>query len=425
MLVLFATAYILLVYFRPLLSRLTDGALLEHLNTVVLALGAISAAFSVTSRSASAWSRRVCFLVVCLLAVTASAIGMESGYAGVATAFRVVTSTWLTYVLFAAGARTDDGFRILYWALVICAGLNSAVAIWGAFSGQMLFGATRVEVGVGAFGFDPTTGRSGGIVGENYSGVYNVPVFAAGLCLVTTGRSLRRIFGIGLLLIGIVSIAVGLSRGSTLALTVVAVTYPVMVAQKRRALRIGVLAALLILFVPIAAGWGMAYIRTLPQAVQPTVLSRWTQFSLETDSRIQIWVEYLQSLDNVLLGNGPGYIQSKVASGGMVPHNSLLDVLVEYGILGLALYLAVLVTVFTCGGAVKGRPELAVLYACFCGSLASLLTLSSPFARPLWIAAGLLTGHVTTSIRKRKTLVLVFGPRTYVTSSAPCPSLKN
>jgi O-antigen ligase len=160
--------------------------------------------------------------------------------------------------------------------------------------------------------------------------------------------------------------------------------------------------AILLVAVPlIAVYFGVGYIneqQTL-HAGGPLMHSTGYRFSTEgigNEDRLLFWKYYLGvAANNPIIGKGSGYILSQFSAGINVPHNSFLDIQVEYGCVGLILYFGVFALVARTW--IRYRKKFSsvlpdLLFSCFCGITVSLMTLSNPLARLQWAVAGGVSG---------------------------------
>jgi O-antigen ligase len=246
-------------------------------------------------------------------------------------------------------------------------------------------------VGVGTFGYDPETGRSGGIQGENYAGMWNSASVVGGMALWQARK--YRPAALALILLGIMGTVVSMSRTSVLSCAGAVATF-LLVADRKRSIRS---VASLVLVGLFTAGIGLLtytnYFGALNVGTQRGMASRWSQEGVLHDSRLDVWTSYLQDITaSPILGKGPGYILTRIRSGFMVPHNSFLDIAVEFGVPVLMLFSIALLRPVANIGLAARDVRLAYLYACFVGAVISLMTLSQPFGRLQWVLSGALIG---------------------------------
>lgn len=390
--------YLGLIYFRTALAIIFPD-LPNRVNAIVLALGALLLFMRYGARLIAVQRPSLWFVAAAAGVICASALSAGAGWDSVGNSLSLLSGTWLAWALFAAITETGRGHRLLVIILVICSAINSAVGVWGAVTGKTLFeGPTPV----GTFGFDAITGRSGGVIGENYVGMFNLPAVVYGLWLLLRKR--RVPLGALLVGLGVAATLASLSRSSVASLA--AALLAMLLLTRRR------LAALLLVAVVASIAWWSwqgilgVLVGRLPLPAQYEAAGRWTAREITADTRLFLWHTYLTEVPNApLLGKGPGYIADRVAGGWLVPHNSFLDVLIEFGIVGLALYLTAFWAVArNIRIAVQREPSdsvAIVLAACFLGMATSLLFLSNPLARVLWVVAGALAGRSHLLVRRR------------------------
>jgi len=308
--------------------------------------------------------------------------------------FHSLVGTWLTFVIFRFACETRRGTAAITTVLVACAAINSLVGLWGVATKRTLFDLGADVVGTGSFGYDAATGRSGGIAGENYVGMYDVPALIAGLCLMRYRR--WRVAGTALAAFSSAAIIVSLSRGSILSALTAALLFIALSMKRTRS------GPWLVVILLVAVYAGAGYIGDQDNAPAGMALAnsagyRFAAEGLTNESRLAIWRKYFEDVmtDHAVFGMGGGYIQFQALMDRRVPHNSFLDILVEYGSVGLLLYAGAFAMIVRTWARCRGKsaahfPDL--LFCCFCGMTVSILTLSNPMARPLWALAGATVG---------------------------------
>ena len=386
--------YVILLYFRPLAEYLVSRDSVQIANLIILTSAAL--AYGLRSRVRLQKARyRIFYLVAACGVISASSLAAQASAGPTAIELYMVIGTWLSFLVLAFACDSRPGAIATTVVLVVCAAVNSGIGLWGAVTRRTLFNVSREIVGTGAFGYDAVTGRAGGITGENYVGMYDLPALLAGLYLI--GHRRFRWLGIVLTLLSSAAIAVSISRTSVLSAVAAALVFIGVRFRKRRSavLLCGIVAALFY--------FGSGYI-TNPDGVSSMadeaslIRYRWSTQGVERDSRLDIWRSYLDDIYSYpLFGKGSGYLLGAVARGAKVPHNSFLDVLVEFGVTGLVFYLLAFVAVYRNWRRAQRRTGSilpTLLWAVFCGMATSLLTLSLPLARLLWAVAGAVTGLV-------------------------------
>jgi O-antigen ligase len=299
------------------------------------------------------------------------------------------------YVVFVALGRYPNSMKAIMAALVLLALLNACVAIWGSFTGRKLFDVSRAQVGVGAFGYDPTTGRAGGLRGENYAGTWIAPALAAGLLLL-----FRRPYGPKGIIISLVSalgIIVSLSRTSAVVAGMVFLA--AVVISMLRGLKVR---NIVLLFAVLAVVWYAAeavlqeHSESFSAEVAKSQRERWTSIDQMIRSRLGVWTAaWSEAWKSPLLGRGPGAIQTQMAT---VPHNAFLDAFVEIGLVGmLVLFLPVFQVVGFCFRhlrRVASDEHLSVLFVAAMGMFVTWMTLSSTYLKIIWMIPALIQGRV-------------------------------
>ena len=119
---------------------------------------------------------------------------------------------------------------------------------------------------------------------------------------------------------------------------------------------------------------------------------------LLTDNRTHVWKEWLEVFFQYPFGIGPGQVSNYVQiSIQLIPHNSLLSVAVEYGVFGLFLYMVPFIVayrssrwLFKCN---NYDSLLAMQVASFWGMVVSLIFLSNPFLKIVFLLAGCIEGR--------------------------------
>ncbi|WP_242360389.1 O-antigen ligase [Anaeromyxobacter sp. SG17] len=394
-----ASAYILLIYFKPVL-RFLSGETIIYGSANVLAIGlGLSMALKLDGRSAfGRRGARLVFLGFALVAVSLAALNGASAWSDFYDASYSLLATWLAYVMFGAIGRRSRALTVVLVVFAVSAFVNSAIGVWGAATGNTIFGVSADDVGTGAFGFDEQTGRSGGVAGENYVGMFNVPALVIGMEWVL-GRGWRRLAGVTSVAVSAAAIGVSLSRTSVLT-GAVALSAGVFLRLKRGQV-FGLLGSLSVIAVAalVVAQFGTIGLGRVGGYAQESIAARWSIGGVTGDIRYSIWDYYAQQwMASPVFGLGPGFIRQSVAEGQFVPHNSLLDILVEFGACGLAVYLAPLLA--SVSRAVGRKSEIGngvverVLVATAAGMLISLLTLSNAAARPFWAFVGAASGRM-------------------------------
>jgi O-antigen ligase len=329
----------------------------------------------------------------------------------------------LVWLLLSASQAGDPGRSLddaLQWML---AGLVFVVVVGGAATGRsarwvatafvlgsvgsVLIGVVAPDVQIASSALETASQAdrsrlSGGSGDPNYLAAGIVPALVLLAGLVRRGRSLANLgllVGAGILTLGLAATE---SRGGLVA-AVVAIVAAFAFFRGRRP-QVVILVALLI---GLAAGWFSVY---------PSALERFTTFDEGGTGRTELWgVAWEMARDHPIGGVGlnnfvleskdyvrrPGGLEfvELIAERPRVAHNVYLQLLAETGVVGLALFLALL---FLCVRAAwlaagtfdaRGDPELAalsrsVIVAVAAAATASLFISNGTDWR-LWVLIGL------------------------------------
>jgi len=316
-----------------------------------------------------------------------------------------IFSCWILYMIFMYLSLRDDNGKNFLWLLTGLAILNALVGLYGSLTGQSLLGITRQEVGVGAFGYDPTTGRSGGLRGENYVGIWNAPALAVGFLLLFSKKYKNKALGMAFVIVSSLSTIISLSRTSLLCAIIVTILALFFLVRNNSYLLVFLFVSLLIFVFsqPLIIKQSSFF----SHSVRSDMEKRWSISNMIEDERIYIWDEYLKiSIKKPIFGHGAGYIEQEISRGNTVPHNSLLDVFVEHGFSGLLLYVIPFILAVRSIIYFKNRKcqEIYGVFFCitFFGMAAGLLTLSNPFLKLVWMVAGSLEGRTILARRAYK-----------------------
>ena len=319
-----------------------------------------------------------------------------------------IANCWIVYTAFMYLSFKERNIKILLWTLAVLALLNSSIALYGSITGQRILRVEKELVGIGSFGYDPITGRSGGLRGENYMGIWNTPALAFGLFfLFYTRKFLLKVIALVFAVVSISSLIVSLSRTSVLCgITVLMISF---ILFGKRIFRILII---FLFFLVIAYTFSkMLLIKQISYFSSSAMyhqVKRWSIVNALEDVRFKIWTRYLDiATEDPIWGQGPGYIQEEVASGYFVPHNSFLDVLVEYGIIGLCLYTIPFISAFSSllyFMRKKRRSEIWGNISCtiFLGMTVGLFFLSNPFLEIIWAVGGMLKARAVLGQSKTK-----------------------
>lgn len=203
-------------------------------------------------------------------------------------------------------------------------------------------------------------------------------------------------------MIGVISLAIVLtySRGALLGLSVAAVW---LIATERRRIPLLVAGAI------ASALAAIVFVQASPEStfrLEQGLFAKQKVAAENVDTRLTAWTTAIElTADHPLLGIGPGNFRTYFPEAAGIPagvetagvvHNAYLDVAVELGVVGLALFLLYLVLVFQrLSGAMRSRagpPGLAsAARTAFIVGVVSALTLSEQYYAPFWLLGGLAT----------------------------------
>ncbi len=397
-------AYIVLLYFRNILRVEISREFTEAIIIIVLLTSV--AAFATRSgplQFQRSWAQ-ICWALLFLGLIFLSAFAADTTPAAIMDSLYHVVSAFLTFWVFCELSRTRRGATALAVTLTVCAAANVGVGLWGAVTHHNLlaFGPASVLY-ADSFGFDASNGRSGGMIGENYTGLFDIPMIIAGL--VYLRRRNRRWLGILLVLLGVGGAVVSASRASVLCVFIAIVTFAALTLHK---VRLGsLIGAATVLFFIVCAGLlaYRVYLEQLPASTRHGINSRFSVAGTLGDSRRALLERYaVEVLSRPVLGHGPGYIKgmgdlevvgnARIFIGNQIPHNSFIDVALEFGIPALIMFVIAMFRPLAAFTFARGNKRLAFLYACFLGMLIPLFTLSNPFLPIVWAMAGAVVGAV-------------------------------
>lgn len=390
----FVGLYIGLLYLKQIGLILGYGESLEYVNAIALAFCLCCLAITIKKPPLVSTNAFWCLLLSSCLLVTLSIVRVSTR-GDILQEARGLLGSWTTFIVFYGIGRKRSASVTVMVVLAACAAANAGVALWGASTGERLFNVSLEEVGFGAFGYDPSTGRSGGIVGENYMGMYTAPAVAVGFALLTSRRA--AIVGTLLMVVGVLGTTVSLSRTSVLSVMAVLVVVGSTLAPRHR-IRLGFgLVLLVAVFQIFSLLFLDAQLDRLDDRARLDASNRWSTEAFGSDMRYSIWESYADDLVLYsVFGAGPSYLEDRVRRGDFLPHNSFADVALKYGIPGLLLYLAPILWMVFNRSRVRNRltadPIFCSVIASGVACLVSMMFLSSPGVRHLWIFTGLAIG---------------------------------
>lgn len=327
-------------------------------------------------------------LMACV-AVGASSQLDPDGAAALQAGYLIGTQAGV-FILFTAIGYREAYLKAFLFILGFVALVSAGIGIWGALTQKSFL--TRAEVGVGVLGFDDTTGRSGGLQGENYVGLWLAPALAQGLHWAVNKK--WRVLGLSVVVVSVAGIAASLSRTSA-AGAAAGVLLWLLLRPGQKLMPVLIVTMLLstvaINLIPGLLGKqlsGMDQLRT-------EQTNRWQEFG-DLSGRLLIWGELAaQYAESPVWGKGA---DSSLRLLGVVAHNAFLDVAIDYGIVGLILFVAS--TVYTVANLVtkwrviRSDEYLPRLYIMWLPGLICWLTLSSAWVNLIWLLNGMLFGRL-------------------------------
>jgi O-antigen ligase len=383
--------YLVLLYFRNLARVLLSRERTEAALIVILCASILTALSNPSRLVVFRRHGEVCWGLVFVALLFISALSAGADLNTLAESLYHVVSACLVFLVFSSTARSPKGLSAVCATLTICAAINAGVTLWGAVTQQNLLAAGSTDVPVISFGYDASNGRSGGLIGENYTGLYNLPAVIAGLALLRRRKWWP--LGVSLVLLGGAGTIVTLSRASILAVFCGVAAFVALNVWRTNGQRfVGTLSVMFFMSLLGVVGYNI-YFNYLPTSIQIVTEQRFSQSGTLGDARPGLWRFYVdKALNRPLLGNGPGYIRSRIESGDLVPHNAFLDVAVEFGLPALVMFSIAMFRPLAVFTSARRNGNTAYLYACFMGALPPLFTLSSPFLPLVWAMSGAVVG---------------------------------
>ncbi len=390
--------YLIIIYNLPLLNVVTDyNILISNSGRFILILLGLVLILYKRNIFASKENKYYIFYPLLFFLIV-----LISGFSSAEPSLNLILNRiifdiagcWIVYLSSILLCKDKKNQKSLAWALAILAAINAIIGVYGAVTGQKILDVSRDEVGVGAFGFDRETGRSGGIRGENYVGAWNAPALALGVILLLSSKSyFIRLIGCSLSLVAIISIIISMSRTSTIASAILLSIIIIIHIRKNKIVKLLILFIFSFLFFQIGKSVFIIQSSRFDPFIRYDIQRRWEFLEILENERKYIWMEYLKMfLEKPFFGHGPGFIKYEYEMGKPVPHNSFLDILIEHGIAGLVLYCFPFILSFK-KLYLKPDHEYHIFYfAVFCAIIISLQFLSNPFFKLLWIASGCLEG---------------------------------
>ena len=344
-------------------------------------------------------------IALCFVAIIATKDVDSTGVAALQASY-IVGSECVLVIVFSVVGYKEKYLRPFLVVLGILALVSSLVGIWGALTQKSFL--SKSEVGVGVLGFDDETGRSGGLQGENYVGLWVAP--ALGLSHYLFGKAKARFLGVALALVPMAAVAASMSRTSVAAFAASVLTW---ILLWRRALSVS---TLVVIGTGFAAG---AYL--IPVLIGKQFLGR-EQLRLEQGNRWQeiadmsgrygIWGEVTNKvLESPVWGHGA---DAAMRNFGVVAHNALLDVAIDFGAIGLSLFLLLPCVILSCIlvnlQKVRADEFTPILCSMSVPGIVCWMTLSAAWVNLIWVLFGVLFGRILllkdqgTNIRKLSAL---------------------
>lgn len=297
-------------------------------------------------------------------------------------------------ILLTVIGMSQKALRWTIWLIVALCLFDGSIGTLGALTGQRFLGATTTDVGIGAFGYDSQSGRSGGIHGENYVGAWQAPALAVGMT-VLLANPLSPI-AIGICVLSASAVAVSLSRTSA-ACAVITVLMALAFAALRgiRVWKFIFLGIGVWLVLWAASSVMQGQFANMTGDLRREHFSRWTTDST-LSGRDWIWTRAWDVfLDSPVIGKGVG---AGLRLNHIVSHNVFLDVLADTGVIGCAVFFAppamFLWLIIKHLRQIARDPYLPMLVAATIGSGMVWFSLSSQYERIPWICAGLVYGRI-------------------------------
>jgi O-antigen ligase len=395
---LFLIIYLIWLYFKPLIDlKINNNFLVSYIGRIIIIILFLLLFFekNFLFKLLKDKSTYIFLFLVILSSIFSAYFSQINNLNYLIEYLYNFISCWFIYELFKYILLEKSSSKFIIISLAALALLNTLVALYFGFSGQKLFSATEEEVGYVAFGYDMSTGRIGGIRGENYTGIWNAPLMIYGILLAKNKNLLKKFLGYLFIIISLLSAMASLSRTSFLGIIFIIFSgiYIFYFKSKTNFLSHILLLIVFVFTIKLAFSFQYKIIEYAPENIRPEIYKRIILSSWLENDRLSIWRYYVNSfIEMPFFGKGPGYISEKYKQGFFVPHNSLLDIAVETGIFGLCIYIYFFLRAIR---AYLRRFAIVEDYAniffiLLMTILLGLQFLSNPFFKLLWIAlAGL------------------------------------
>jgi len=381
-------------YIKPVIDVYFSGFFANNLGRL-LAVGLVVTWFSI--ECSRKWLQSKAYFLtfifpIFLISIVGGTLSVEREVITLTDVFGgiyTILTTWTLYIITYSMIRRNPtlGDRVILFCAVLAIA-NSIVAIYGLISGESLIPDYE---GI-AFGFHENTGRSVGYRAENYVGFWTAPLVAYSLFY---RRGLFDPIANGFLVVGIIAVVISLSRTSWISTLVIFSFWWFWTYNKRRnAYFFILLAGLAIIVIYFSVNFFQIYLGNISSHLVEDNIKRLGG----VDSKLEPWMEWLSIFAANPLGVGPGGIQDIYQRGltTLVPHSSLLDVAVEYGIFGLFVYCIPLWLLLRDAvefvRSAKRNITLGALIGVSLGMLVSLTVLSNPFLIIFFVFLGAVQG---------------------------------
>lgn len=298
----------------------------------------------------------------------------------------------LVIFIFRVAASNERTLAIVFLAFSIGSVANSLFSIYSSIFKVSFAGAN--VAGSEFIGYNEDLGRVGGMRSENYVGFWNVPGILYFLSLWIKGK--YRLLSFCLLAIMYCAVFISFSRTSVL--TVIFGTIVMMWFHKWEASKFYLISG----FVALGIFLYSAVLFQLDDFTERALQQQESRWQLSTSSaidRFNPWEYWLNEgvQGNVIFGRGPNYVHSSSRTPGInVPHNSELDVFVDFGALGLIVFISpILIIVQKLVSKKYSNDEyMVLLLVLFLSMFVTLQFLSSPYLKNYWLVYGLILGRL-------------------------------
>ncbi len=341
--VLLSLGYLAFTYLTFLLAALIPGAIYSWLGKMAAGLPLLFLLVAYPGLLLSMSKPGVILGGAMMVSITLTCFFTANDFLMGATYYRFLVLPGV-FCIFSTTAANEKNLRRLLLGFAILAAINCSIGIWGSVTHSSLFQGVDLEkIQRGSMGYDERTGRSGGLRGENSSGMMAAPALAFGLVgLLRKRLGLTQIAFIG---VGLLGVAVSLSRTSAISAAGVLLWW--MLASRLRKVRFGKVALAIILLV--MAAYGIKFILTIQSKGMNSLIvrtqeERWNGSGDVFSGRLGIWARDLAlAMEKPVFGHGP---LASILLTGICAHNAFLDMLMDFGLLGLGIFLVPTIWLF-------------------------------------------------------------------------------